>query len=504
MYESLLDDARGRARAARSRRRVRDVLRRALGVPGPPPRARRADGERDRRCRRRRSRCATRCASAIAELVAQRAGTRARSAPTSARPTSRCCSPASRTRPRSRATCSPCCASGTCASSSTVCGRSTPTALPGRPLDFAQLRTLKQTNAQRKARRRRLDRRQAALDPPRLTDPRRWVTLAIVVVAAFIVVLDNTVLNVAIPTILREFHTTLPSLEWVDHRLRADVRDAAHHRRPARRHLRPPPHLHHRRRALRRRVVRRVGLARRSPQLVLGEAIIEGIGASLMLPATLAILSTTFHGPRTGDRVRGVGRDRRRRGRVRAGRRRLPHDELLVALGVPHQRDHRPARDHRRAAVHAERRAAPAGASSSTSPGAVLIAVGMFLLVFALSEGGTYGWWTPIKDFTVAGHVVWPAYALDLDHPDRASWLAAIMLTAFVLRRARQGTPQRRTRCSSSRTCGSRRTATGCSPASCSRWASSGSASCCPCSCRTAGTSRRGRTGCGCCRPACS
>ena len=27
--------------------------------------------------------------------------------------------------------------------------------------------------------------------------------------------LDNTVLNVAIPTILREFHTTLPALEWV-------------------------------------------------------------------------------------------------------------------------------------------------------------------------------------------------------------------------------------------------------------------------------------------------
>ena len=27
--------------------------------------------------------------------------------------------------------------------------------------------------------------------------------------------LDSTVLNVAIPTILREFHTTLPSLQWV-------------------------------------------------------------------------------------------------------------------------------------------------------------------------------------------------------------------------------------------------------------------------------------------------
>src|SRR4051794_4874578 len=46
-------------------------------------------------------------------------------------------------------------------------------------------------------------------------DPARWVTLVIVLMAAFIVVLDNTVLNVAIPTILRDFHPPLPALEWV-------------------------------------------------------------------------------------------------------------------------------------------------------------------------------------------------------------------------------------------------------------------------------------------------
>ncbi len=46
-------------------------------------------------------------------------------------------------------------------------------------------------------------------------DPRRWITLAILLMAVLIVALDSTVLNVAIPTILREFHTTLPSLQWV-------------------------------------------------------------------------------------------------------------------------------------------------------------------------------------------------------------------------------------------------------------------------------------------------
>src|SRR4029079_18187426 len=55
----------------------------------------------------------------------------------------------------------------------------------------------------------------ASVGPIPAKDPARWATLAIVIVAAFIIVLDNTVLNVAIPTILRDFDTTLPNVEWV-------------------------------------------------------------------------------------------------------------------------------------------------------------------------------------------------------------------------------------------------------------------------------------------------
>src|SRR5712672_2148285 len=47
------------------------------------------------------------------------------------------------------------------------------------------------------------------------TDPRRWITLAIVLTSVLIAALDSTVLNVAIPTILREFDTTLSALQWV-------------------------------------------------------------------------------------------------------------------------------------------------------------------------------------------------------------------------------------------------------------------------------------------------
>ena len=42
-------------------------------------------------------------------------------------------------------------------------------------------------------------------------------------------------------------------------------------------------------------------------------------------------------------------------------------------------------------------------------PGALLVVAGMFLLVFGLSEGGTYGWWQPIEALTVAGQRVWRA-----------------------------------------------------------------------------------------------
>src|SRR5947208_7094231 len=125
--------------------------------------------------------------------------------------------------------------------------------------------------------------------------PGQWVVLAVTIVAAFIVVLDNTVLNVAIPTIMRDLHTRLPSLQWVITGyaltfaalliIGGRLADIYGHRR-----------------------VFIVGAAlfgagsllasvsKSVGELVLGEAIIEGVGASLMLPATLAIMSSTFTG----------------------------------------------------------------------------------------------------------------------------------------------------------------------------------------------------------------
>jgi EmrB/QacA subfamily drug resistance transporter len=243
-----------------------------------------------------------------------------------------------------------------------------------------------------------------ALDAP---DPRRWFTLAIVVLAVLIVALDTTVLNVAIPTILRDLHTTLPSLQWVitgysltfaslliiGGRL-ADLFGA-------------------RRMFIIGAALFAVGsllasLAQSVPVLIFGEAIIEGVGASLMMPATLGILSSTFHGHERATAFAIWG--------ATAG--------AAVALG-PLIGGFLTTNYSWRWSFRINLIVIPVaiigallvmGRSPSASereridvPGALLVATGMFMLVFSLSESARYGWWRPLEDFTVGGARVWPA-----------------------------------------------------------------------------------------------
>jgi predicted MFS family arabinose efflux permease len=53
----------------------------------------------------------------------------------------------------------------------------------------------------------------AAADAP--PDSRRWIALAVIVVAQFMVVLDVAIVNVALPSIQRDLHFTQESLQWV-------------------------------------------------------------------------------------------------------------------------------------------------------------------------------------------------------------------------------------------------------------------------------------------------
>jgi len=43
----------------------------------------------------------------------------------------------------------------------------------------------------------------------------RWAVLAVVSVAALIINVDNTILNVALPTLVRNLHATSSALQWI-------------------------------------------------------------------------------------------------------------------------------------------------------------------------------------------------------------------------------------------------------------------------------------------------
>jgi len=121
---------------------------------------------------------------------------------------------------------------------------------------------------------------------------RKWWTLAAVAFGLFMIMLDNTVVNVALPSMQRSLHLKISELEWVvtGYALTfgalmltggklADL--------------------------LGRRLVFVVGLAvftlaslfcglAWSPGVLIGARVVQGVGAAMMNPATLSIITVTF------------------------------------------------------------------------------------------------------------------------------------------------------------------------------------------------------------------
>lgn len=57
-----------------------------------------------------------------------------------------------------------------------------------------------------------------AIDHPKSSappDPRRWTALALLAVADFVVILDATIVNIALPSIGRSLHASTSELSWV-------------------------------------------------------------------------------------------------------------------------------------------------------------------------------------------------------------------------------------------------------------------------------------------------
>ena len=56
--------------------------------------------------------------------------------------------------------------------------------------------------------------RETRLDATR-ADPGRWSVLFVLCVALVVVALDNTILNVALPSLVRELHASNSQLQWI-------------------------------------------------------------------------------------------------------------------------------------------------------------------------------------------------------------------------------------------------------------------------------------------------
>jgi EmrB/QacA subfamily drug resistance transporter len=266
----------------------------------------------------------------------------------------------------------------------------------------------------------------------------RRLTLAIILMSTLIVVLDNTVLNVAIPTILRDFHTTVPTLEWVitgyaltfatlliiGGRL-GDLYGT------------------------RRMFIIGAGifatgsllaaLSWNVESLILGEAVIEGIGASMMLPATLSLLSTNFQGPERAAAFAAWGAmagSAAGLGPLVGGflttdvswRWSFGINVIIAPLAM--------------VGAYLFIAPPPRATGAAREPidfgGAALIAVGMFALVFALSEGGTYGWLRPIAPFRVGPWSVWPTSRSVSIVPVVFVLASAVLLCFYAYERRRE------------------------------------------------------------------
>ena len=127
------------------------------------------------------------------------------------------------------------------------------------------------------------------------TGLRKWGSLLVLSLALAIIIIDTTLLNVSLSTLIHELHTTLQSLQWVisAYSLTLAALTVTGGRLGD---------LFGRKRMfVAGAIIFAIGsfiasISRNVPTLLAGESIIEGIGAALMMPATASLLVTKYRG----------------------------------------------------------------------------------------------------------------------------------------------------------------------------------------------------------------
>jgi EmrB/QacA subfamily drug resistance transporter len=267
---------------------------------------------------------------------------------------------------------------------------------------------------------------------------RKWATLPVLSLALAIVIIDSSLLNISLATLIGELHTTLQSLQWVmsGYALVLAALTVTGGRLGD---------LFGRKRTFRLGALLfaagsfLASISSSVPMLFAGESVIEGIGAAMMMPAAVALLVTKYRGH---DRAiafgiwGGVVAVASAVGPIlggfltthfswRWGFRINVFVVAILLLGSYVIYDE-PVVTRKRLDL----------------PGVGLSALGLFLLVFGIIEAPSHGWLFAFAPFKIAGQ---PISSCSLSIVPFATLLGVAILGAFLLleRRVerRGGTP---------------------------------------------------------------
>ncbi len=264
---------------------------------------------------------------------------------------------------------------------------------------------------------------------------RRWVGLVFISIAVALIIVDSTIVNVAIPAIVEDLGITSTQVQWVQEAYTlvfaalllvcGSIADRVGRRRMLVTGV----------------VVFTVASVAAalapSGDVLIFARFVQGVGGSMILPTTLSLLNATFRGRERGiafavwgSTIGGMAAV----GPLLGGWLTTAFSwhwafginiplGILIVVGVLLSVD--------------ESRGEGRGVDVV---GALLSIVAMGALVFGLIEGRTYGWWTAEKTFSLGGWS-WP---WDLSPIPVAFAVAALGITGFVvwgLARRRRGKP---------------------------------------------------------------
>lgn len=229
---------------------------------------------------------------------------------------------------------------------------------------------------------------------------RKWGVLLVLSLALAVVILDTTILNVALSTIVRDLQTTVQNIQWVitAYSLTLAALTVTGGRLGdifGRKKMFMAGAFLFAVGSFLASISHSVGL------LIIGESLIEGVGAALMMPATSSLLIENYRGR---DRAiafgvwGGIAGAAAALGPIVGGYLTTTFDwrwgfrlnlfvvaALLVgSLAIPESKG-------------ADRRA------DLDWVGVILSSFGLLSLVFGVIEASSYGWWTAKKVFEIAG-----------------------------------------------------------------------------------------------------